>query len=72
MGFWFWVDDRIRALGWLLGEIGMLPSGGMKMANAMKAKSMDFCMLPTIRNILQSAHVTWDGKQFMTRLSERA
>jgi hypothetical protein len=56
----------------LLGEIGMLPSGGIKMANAMKAKSMVFCMLCTIRNFPHPAHLYGNGKQFMTRLSERA
>jgi hypothetical protein len=34
----------------LPGEIGMLPSGGMKMANAMKAKSMVFRMLSPVQS----------------------
>ena len=38
----------MSALGWLLGEIGVLPSGGMKMANAMNAKSTFFCKLSTV------------------------
>ena len=33
----------------MLGEIGMLPSGGMKMANAMKANSVVLCMQFTVR-----------------------
>jgi len=38
----------MSARGWLLGEIGVLPSGGTKMANAMNAKSMVFCKVSTV------------------------